>query len=91
MFVLNCNKKEGKIAAKNEPYIISYEDRKLQNYIDSLKESKSDFVAFPRKGFYGEHQLIIDEKGNLYFYQKEYFMELCSYGSENDTLPDFYI
>lgn len=89
LLFLNCDKKKEKQTIRNKPYIISYEDRKLQNYIDSLKESKSDFVAFPRKGFYGEHQLIIDEKGNLYFYQKEYFMALCSYGSENDTLPDF--
>ena len=90
LFLLNCSKKKEKTSVKNKkPYIISYEDRKLQNYIDSLKESKSDFVAFPRKGFYGEHQLIIDKKGNLYFYQKEYFIAFCSYGSENDTLPHF--
>ena len=87
--LLNCNKKKEKTSINNKPYIISYEDKKLQNYIDSLKESKSNLVAFPQKGFYGEHQLIIDKKGNLYFYQKEYFMQLCSYGSENDTLPDF--
>lgn len=87
--LLNCSKKKEKIVIKNKPYIISYEDKKLQNYIDSLKESKSNFVAFPRKGFYGEHQLIIDKKGDFYFYQKEYFMALCSYGSENDTLPHF--
>lgn len=85
----NCNKKEEKSILKSKPYIISYEDRKLQNYIDSLKKSNSKTVAFPRKGFYGEHQLIIDEKGNLYFYQKEYFAAFCSYGSENDTLPNF--
>lgn len=84
----NCCKKE-KTAVKNKQYIISYEDRKLQNYIDSLKKNKSNFAVFPRKGFYSEHQLIIDKKGNLYFYQKEYFMELCSYGSENDTIPHF--
>lgn len=89
LFLLNCTKLKEKIVIKNKPYIISYEDRKLQKYIDSLKESKSNFAAFPRKGFYGEHQLIIDKKGNLYFYQKEYFMQLCSYGSENDTLPHF--
>jgi hypothetical protein len=70
LFLLNCTKQKEKIVIKNKPYIISYEDRKLQNYIDSLKESKSNFAAFPRKGSYGEHQLIIDKKGNLYFYQK---------------------
>lgn len=89
LFLLNCAKKEEKVITKSKPYIISYEDQKLEDYIDSLKKSKSNFVAFPRKGFYAEHQLIIDKKGNLYFYQKEYFMEMCSYGSENDTLPHF--
>ncbi|KFF07019.1 hypothetical protein [Flavobacterium reichenbachii] len=87
--LLNCGKKGEKIVEKNKPYIISYEDRKLKNYIDSLKKSKSNFAAYPRKGFYGEHQLLIDKNGNLYFYQKEYFMKTCSYGSENDTLPHF--
>jgi len=89
--LLNCSKikEEENIVEKNKPYIISYEDRKLQNYIDSLKENKKNFVPFPQKGFYGEHQLIIDKKGDFYFYQKEYFMEFCSYGHENDTLPDF--
>jgi len=87
--LLNCAKKEEKVVIKNKPYIISYEDRKLQNYVDSLKRSNSKIVAFPRKGFYSENQLIIDKKGNFYFYQKEYFMELCSTGSEKDTLPKF--
>lgn len=86
---LNCDKKKENTETKNKPYIISYEDKKLQNYIDSLKRSNSKTVALPRKGFYGEHQLIIDKKGNFYFYQKEYFLEMCSYGSENDTLPEF--
>ncbi|SFD28264.1 hypothetical protein [Flavobacterium phragmitis] len=89
LFFLNCEKKKEDTVLKNRDYIISYEDRKLQNYIDSLKKNKSKFVALPRKGFYGEHQLIIDKKGNLYFYQREYFLALCSYGSKNDTLPHF--
>lgn len=81
----NCEKKNATL--KHKDYIISFEDKKLQNYIDSLKSSNNKTVAFPRKGFYGEHQLIIDKKGNFYFYQKEYIFILCSYGSENDTLP----
>lgn len=89
LLFLNCGKKEEKQIAKNKPYVISYEDKKLQKHIDSLKESSSKTVEFPRKGFYGEHQLLIDKKGNLYFYQKEYYMEFCSYSSENDTLPHF--
>ena len=84
---LNCEMKKEKTAVKKKQYIISYEDQKLQNYIDSLKKNKTNFAAFPRKGFYSEHQLLIDKKGNLYFYQKKYFMGLCSTGSENDTLP----
>ncbi|WP_343705381.1 hypothetical protein [Flavobacterium sp.] len=88
LLFLDCQKKE-KTAVKNKDYIISYEDRKLQNYIDSLKKNKSNFAAFPLKGFYGENQIIIDKKGNLYFYQKEYIEILCSYGKEKDTLPHF--
>lgn len=88
-FLSSCNRKEEQIVIKNKPYVISYEDRKLENYIDSLKKINSKTVAYPPKGFYSENQLIIDEKGNFYFYQKEYFQELCSYGSENDTLPKF--
>lgn len=86
--LLNCDKKKEN-KKENTPYIISYEDKKLQNHIDSLKENKSNFTGYPKKGFYGEHQLIIDKKGNLYFYQKDYSMIICSYGSQNDTLPDF--
>lgn len=90
LFVLNCSKKEGKIAAKNEPYIISYEDQKLQKYKDSLKQSKSKLAVPSTKGFfYGESQIIIDKEGNLYYYQKEYIQILCNYGHENDTIPHF--
>jgi len=85
--ILNCGKKDEKQIAKNKAYVISYEDKKLQKYVDSLKESSGKKVVFPRKGFYGEHQLLIDKKGNLYFYQKEYYREFCSYGNQNDTLP----
>lgn len=86
--LLNCGKEEKKII-KNKPYIISYEDQKLQKYKDSLKESKSKLVLPSTKGFYGENQLIIDKKGDLYYYQKEYIQILCNYGQENDTLPHF--
>lgn len=86
---LNCEKKKENKDIKSKDYIISYEDKKLQNYIDSLKKNKSDFVAFPRKGFYSEHQLIIDKKGDFYYYQKEYTGTICGTGLENDTLPHF--
>ena len=88
-FLLNCAKKEEKIIEKNKTYIISYEDVKLEKYYDSIKTHTDRFAPPPRKGFYAESQLIIDKKGNLYFYQKRYFLEFCSYGSEKDTLPHF--
>ncbi|MDA6071165.1 hypothetical protein NJT12_16230 [Flavobacterium sp. AC] len=89
LFLLNCAKKEEKLIAKNKPYIISYEDKKLEKYYDSIKTNTSRVALPPRKIFYAESQLIIDKKGNLYFYQKRYFLEFCSYGSEKDTLPHF--
>lgn len=48
-------------------------------------------IALPNsKGlYYGENQLIIDNKGNLLYYQREYIQILCNYGNENDTLPQF--
>jgi hypothetical protein len=87
--LLNCAKKEEKPALKNKPYIISHEDEKFRQYSDSLKKN-SNKVALPyRKEFYGESQLIIDKKGNLFYYQKEYILILCAYGREKDTLPHF--
>lgn len=85
LLLLNCAKKEKKAVIKNKPYIISHENKELEKYYDSLEVPPPSTKGF----FYGESQLIIDKKGNLYFYQKEYFMALCSYGSENDTLPHF--
>ena len=89
LFLLNCTKKEEKIIEKNKTYIISYEDEKLEKYYDSIKKHTDKFAPPPRKGFYAEHQLLIDKKGSFYFYQKIYFLEFCSYGSEKDTLPHF--
>lgn len=89
LFLLNCDKKEEKTAIKNKPYIISYEDEKLNRYYDSLQKNSNRIIPPPPKGFYGESQLIIDKKGDLYYYQKEYIQILCNYGQENDTLPHF--
>lgn len=89
LFLLNCAKKEEKPVEKNKPYIISYEDEKLEKYYDSINTHTDRFAPPPRKGFYAENQLLIDKRGNLYFYQKRYFLEFCSYGSEKDTLPHF--
>lgn len=85
LLFLNCTKKDEKIVEKNKSYIISYEDEKLEKYYDSLAVPPPSTKGF----FYGESQLIIDKKGNFYFYQKRYFLEFCSYGSEKDTLPHF--
>ena len=82
----NCNKKD---ISKRYSYIISYEDKKLQNYYDSLQRNSNRVALPPNKAFYGESQLIIDKNGDLFFYQKEYIRILCNYGSENDTLPHF--
>lgn len=85
LFLFNCTKKEEKIIVENKPYIISYEDKMLQKYYDS-----SAIPAPSTKGFfYGENQLIIDNKGELFYYQREYIQILCNYGHENDTLPHF--
>lgn len=89
LLFLNCTKKDEKIVEKNKSYIISYEDEKLEKYYDSIKKHTDRFALPPRKGFYAENQLVIDKKGNFYFYQKRYFLEFCSYGSEKDTLPHF--
>ena len=85
LLLLNCAKKEEKAVTKNKPYIISYENEMLQKYYDSSAVPPPSTKGF----FYGESQLLIDKKGNLYFYQKRYFLNFCSYGSENDTLPHF--
>lgn len=73
--LLSCAKKE---KVKNEVYIISEEERKL----DTMKN------ILPRRGFYGLSNIIIDEKGDLYFYQKEYFFLLCGTGEQN-LIPEF--
>lgn len=85
--ILNCSKKER--TDKTDTYIISYENKKLQKYSDSVANSNSNLVVIPSRGFYSECQLIIDKKGAFYFYQKDYFMRICGNGSQNDTLPHF--
>ncbi|NWL00456.1 hypothetical protein DM790_06465 [Flavobacterium collinsii] len=87
LFLFNCSKKEEKIVINNKPYIISYENKKFNKYADSLKE-KSDKVIFPSlKGFYCQNQLLIDKKGNLFFYQIEYIPKICGSTMETDTIP----
>lgn len=85
--ILNCSKKESH--DKTDTYIISYENKKLQKYSDSVTNSNSNLAVIPNRGFYSECQLIIDKKGAFYFYQKDYFMRICGNHSKNDTLPHF--
>jgi|LakMenE01Jun11ns_1017448.scaffolds.fasta_scaffold9469958_2 hypothetical protein len=90
VLVYSCHKKKN--IEKNLsliPYIISAEDRKLKEYTDSLNLYRAETIVLPRKGFYGESNLIIDKKGEIYYYQKRYIQIICNYGTENDTLPQF--
>lgn len=88
--LLNCAKKDEKITVNNKPYVISHEDRELQKYSDSLKRNKSKIKVMSTKGFcYGESQLIVDKKGDFFYYQNEYVQILCDYGYENDSIPYF--
>ncbi|WP_426486557.1 hypothetical protein [Flavobacterium sp. 2] len=73
--LLNCEKK------KNIPYLISVEKIKLLN---DLKQK-----SIPPPPFYSYNNLIIDQKGNFYFYQKDYTPWHCI-PSEKDTIPDLF-
>ncbi|RZK09581.1 MAG: hypothetical protein EOO46_13425 [Flavobacterium sp.] len=78
-FLLNCTKKE---EVKNEVYIISKEDR------DNKKRLEEAKIPPAPKGYYGLTHIIIDEKGDLYFYQRPYrFVWICI--DEEDPLPEF--
>lgn len=85
----SCAKKEDKIATERQSYIISYEDKKLQNYYDSIERKNKIRIPPPPRGFYAESQLIIDKNGDLFYYQNKYFRNFCSFGQEYDTLPHF--
>ncbi|WP_281867276.1 hypothetical protein [Flavobacterium sp. GSB-24] len=86
--LLNCNNKEEKIVEENKLYIISYEDRKLQKYYDSL-EKRNPKSPPPPRGFYSENQLIIDKKRDYYYYQKEFMRYGCGTIPASDTVPHF--
>ena len=88
LLFVNCTKKNKTATPKRDSYIISYEDKKLQDYKDST-ERNSNKKIFITKGFYAESQLVIDKDDKLFFYQKRYIQILCNYGNENDTLPHF--
>jgi hypothetical protein len=88
LFMLSCSKKEDN-QKKITTYVISYENQKHKNYSDSLLRNNSNLIEIPKRGIYGESQLVIDKKGNLYFYQNAYVMRMCGTRDENDTLPHF--
>lgn len=82
LLLLNCNKKESQ-KENTSYYVISMEKRKL------LTELKKKNIPPPPSGFYSYNNLIIDQKGDFYFYQKEYTPWHCI-PSERDTIPDFF-
>ena len=78
-FFSNCSKKE---EVANVPYIISKEERNLKRMIEEEK------ILSPPKGYYGWTHIVIDEKGDFYFYQRPYrFIWICI--DEEDPLPEF--
>ncbi|SEN48407.1 hypothetical protein SAMN05444671_1667 [Flavobacterium sp. CF108] len=81
LLLLNCNSKESE--KENNPYVISIEKIKL------LNELKKKNIPPPPSGFYSYNNIIIDQKGDFYFYQKEYTPWHCI-PSERDTIPDFF-
>lgn len=78
LLLLNCNTKE-----ENTSYVISIEKSKV------LNELKKKNIPPPPSGFYSYNNLIIDQKGDFYFYQKENTPWHCI-PSERDTIPDFF-
>jgi len=80
LFFYSCKKRENQ--QENTSYVISVEKRKLLN---ELKKKKT---PLPPAGFYSYNNIIIDQKGDFYFYQKEYTPWHCI-PFEGDTIPDF--
>jgi len=87
LLFLNCAKKEEKVVEKNKPYVISYEDKKFKQYTDSLKKNSYRVAFSSIKGFYCQNQLLIDEDGNLFFYQIEYIPKICGSTIETNNIP----
>ncbi|WP_433834925.1 hypothetical protein [Flavobacterium anhuiense] len=86
-FLLNCIKKEEKVIEKNKSYIISYENKKFKKYSDSLQKNSDRVIFSSIKGFYCQNQLLIDKKGNLFFYQIEYIPRICSSSRGVESIP----
>ena len=82
---VSCNSK----IQQAKPYIITFEDLKIKQRLDSIAKANSGNSLLPVKGFYGASNLIIDSDNNIYFYQTDIPEVDCYYGTENDTLPHF--
>lgn len=88
--VLSCSKKK---EIKNEslaPYIISKEDRELQ---EELKRTGKELLV--HFNFYAANEILIDSVGNLFHRDletpkySENTTSLCGNGLQNDTIPEF--
>lgn len=90
MLIVCCNKKYNKIISTEDKnikqYIISHEEKELKKYADSMGNRGK---PLPFNSYYGESNLIIDRRNNLYFYQKNAMAAGCGTGMENDTIPEF--
>ena len=58
-YLLNCNKKEEKIITKSKPYIISYEDQKLQTYhVRKTTQEEDTILKYKKNGEYYDFENI---------------------------------
>lgn len=82
-------KKENQTAIKNNSlekyYIISIEDKKIKEHLDSLKIPPPLIPT----GVSVESNLIIDKNSNFFYYQRPPFFPTCGTGMQNDTIPKF--
>ena len=82
-------KKENQTAIKNNSlekyYIISFEDKKIKERLDSLKIPPPLIPA----GASAESNLIIDKNSNFFYYQRPPAYPTCGTGMQNDTIPKF--
>lgn len=92
IIIFSCSKKDTAVSDDSKlekPYIISKEDRELQEEIDSINNSGTKTIALPMNGFYAESNLIINDSNSIYYYQRNRIPVGCGTGRENDTLPEF--
>ena len=82
-------RKENQTTIKNNSltkyYIISFEDKKNKEHLDSLKTPHPIIPV----GVSAESNLIIDKNSNFFYYQRPYHIEFCGVGMQNNTIPKF--